>query len=123
MTHAEQIVERDKPIAVHAVSGAFWTVMFVLAHMDKQWREKNVRAIMFDRRATPRYSPRYAQIGRDAHRDARRDTRRAKRRPRARSCPPKPDERAFAGWMAWFLRVKLGLPPRRHSNNAVACHV
>lgn len=67
---------RDKPIAVHAVSGAFWTVMFVLAHTDKQWRKKNVRAIMFD------------------------------------SCPPKPDERAFAGWMAWFLRVKLGLPPR-----------
>ena len=36
------------PTVIHAVSGGFWTAMFMLHHMDAQWRDRNVRAIMFD---------------------------------------------------------------------------
>ena len=45
---AARIQEADAPVAIHAVSGSFWTMMFTLAHMDPTWRAKNVKAIMFD---------------------------------------------------------------------------
>ena len=51
---AARIEERDAPVVIHTVSGAFWTAMFVLAHLSPEWRERNVRAIMFDSNPKPR---------------------------------------------------------------------
>mmetsp|Transcript_61964 Transcript_61964/g.184432 ORF Transcript_61964/g.184432 Transcript_61964/m.184432 type:complete len:316 (-) Transcript_61964:182-1129(-) len=45
---AAQVQEADAPIVIHTVSGSFWTAIFMLAHLDPDWREHNVRAIMFD---------------------------------------------------------------------------
>ena len=45
---AAKIQEANKPIVMHTVSGSFWTAMFTLASMEPSWREKNVKAIMFD---------------------------------------------------------------------------
>lgn len=30
------------------VSGGFWTAIFMLAHLEPEWRERNIRAVMFD---------------------------------------------------------------------------
>ena len=38
----------NQPLVVHTVSASFWTVIYMLEHMDKDWREENVKAIVFD---------------------------------------------------------------------------
>lgn len=45
---AARVQEHDAPTVVHMVSGGFWTGVFMLAHLDEAWRERNIRAIMFD---------------------------------------------------------------------------
>ena len=45
---AARVQEADQPVVIHTVSGSFWTAIFVLAHLEPDWRERNVRAIMFD---------------------------------------------------------------------------
>ena len=45
---AARVQEANVPIALHTVSGSFWTAIFMLAHLDPAWREANVKAIMFD---------------------------------------------------------------------------
>jgi hypothetical protein len=45
---ARDLEEMDKPLVVHAVSGSFWIMTYMLAHMTPEWRERRVRAIMFD---------------------------------------------------------------------------
>ena len=45
---AAKLQEADKPTVVHFVSGSFWTGMFMLAHLEPSFREKRIRAIMFD---------------------------------------------------------------------------
>lgn len=45
---AQQLQEADQPTVVHMVSGSFWTGMYMLAHLEKSWRDRNIKAIMFD---------------------------------------------------------------------------
>ena len=45
---AQRIQEADEDVVIHTVSGSFWTAIFTLAAMDPAWRERRVRAIMFD---------------------------------------------------------------------------
>ena len=45
---AARVQEANVPTVIHTVSGSFWTAMFMLAHLDPAWREKNIKAIMFD---------------------------------------------------------------------------
>lgn len=45
---AQRIQEEDSDIVIHTVSGSFWTAMFALAAMEPAWRERRVKAIMFD---------------------------------------------------------------------------
>ena len=45
---AAKLQAADKPTVVHFVSGSFWTGMFMLAHLEPSFREKRIRAIMFD---------------------------------------------------------------------------
>jgi hypothetical protein len=45
---ADELQQRDEDLVFHAVSGSFWHMTFTLAHMDPAWREKRVKAIMFD---------------------------------------------------------------------------
>ena len=45
---AAKLQEADRPTLLHLVSGSFWTGMFMLAALEPAWREKRIRAIMFD---------------------------------------------------------------------------
>lgn len=45
---AAQIQDRDQDTVIHVVSGSFWTMIATLAAMDPDWRERRLRAIMFD---------------------------------------------------------------------------
>jgi hypothetical protein len=45
---AAELQKSDSPVCIHTVSGSFWTALFTLAHCDEKWRERCVRAIMFD---------------------------------------------------------------------------
>ena len=45
---AEKIQVMDQPVVIHAVSGAFWTMIYMLEYMDKSWRDQHVKAIVFD---------------------------------------------------------------------------
>jgi len=45
---AARVQEKDLPLVIHTVSGSFWTAMFMLAALDPAWRERNVKAILFD---------------------------------------------------------------------------
>ncbi len=45
---AKEIVAADRDVVLHSVSGSFWTMLYTLDKMDRAWREKRVRAIMFD---------------------------------------------------------------------------
>ena len=45
---AARVQAASVPTVIHAVSGSFWTAMFMLAHLEPAWRERYVRAIMFD---------------------------------------------------------------------------
>lgn len=45
---AEKLQAENKPLAIHCISGAFWTMVYILEHMDRDWREENVKTILFD---------------------------------------------------------------------------
>jgi alpha-beta hydrolase superfamily lysophospholipase len=45
---AANILENDGPIVMHAVSGSFWTALYTLEALPRDWRERNVRALVFD---------------------------------------------------------------------------
>ena len=45
---ASAVQQADAPTVVHAVSGGFWTALFMLSSLEPKWRERNIRAIMFD---------------------------------------------------------------------------
>ena len=45
---AARLQEADAHTVIHTVSGSFWTAMFMLAHLEPSWRERKIRAIMFD---------------------------------------------------------------------------
>ena len=45
---AERLMEADKNVVIHAISGSTWTLLYALNAMEKSWRDKRVRAIMFD---------------------------------------------------------------------------
>lgn len=45
---AEQVQEEDQDVVVHAISGSFWTMVYMFSHMDPAWRNERVKAIMFD---------------------------------------------------------------------------
>ena len=45
---AEKIQKIDQPIVVHSISGSFWTMIYMFEHLDPEWREENVKAIVFD---------------------------------------------------------------------------
>lgn len=45
---ASRMQSTNAPTVIHCVSGSFWTAMFALSHLDPDWREANIRAIMFD---------------------------------------------------------------------------
>ena len=38
----------NQPLAIHVISGAFWTMIYTLEYMDKDWRDDHVKAIVFD---------------------------------------------------------------------------
>lgn len=45
---AAQLMEQDKDIACHAISGSVWTMIYMLSYMEPEWRDERVKAIMFD---------------------------------------------------------------------------
>ena len=45
---AEQLQAINQPMVIHAISGSVWTMFYILQYMDKEWRDKNVKAIVFD---------------------------------------------------------------------------
>lgn len=47
-TLAKKLQNADKPIVIHTISASFWTVIYMLENMDKSWRDKRVKAIVFD---------------------------------------------------------------------------
>ena len=55
---AEELQNKNQPVVVHCVSGSFWTMITMFELMDKDWREKYIKAIVFD--STPPYSDIYA---------------------------------------------------------------
>ena len=38
----------NQPIVIHAISASFWTVIYMLENLDKDWREEKIKAIVFD---------------------------------------------------------------------------
>jgi hypothetical protein len=55
---ATQLMEQDKDIACHAISGSVWTMIYMLEYMDADFRNEKVKAIMFD--SSPPMSDIYA---------------------------------------------------------------
>jgi len=47
-TLAKRLQTANQPIVVHTISASFWTVIYMLEHLDKSWREEKVKAIVFD---------------------------------------------------------------------------
>ena len=47
-TLALKLQAANVPIVVHTISASFWTVIYMLEHLDKSWKEENVKAIVFD---------------------------------------------------------------------------
>ena len=47
-TLATKLQTANQPIVVHTISASFWTVIYMLEHLDKSWREDKVKAIVFD---------------------------------------------------------------------------
>jgi len=45
---AKILQNANQPLVIHTVSASFWTVIYMLEHMQKEWREENVKAIVFD---------------------------------------------------------------------------
>ena len=45
---ANQIQSVNKPVAMHAISAGFFTMICTLKAMDKDWRDKYVKSIVFD---------------------------------------------------------------------------
>ena len=45
---AEKLDAIDQPLVIHVISGAFWTMIYTLEYMNKDWRDQNVKAIVFD---------------------------------------------------------------------------
>ena len=45
---ANEIQSLDKPVAMHAISAGFFTMIRTLKAMNKDWRDKNVKSIVFD---------------------------------------------------------------------------
>jgi len=45
---AAQLEAADRDVVLHTVSGSFWTMICTLVHLSPSWRERRVRAIMFD---------------------------------------------------------------------------
>ena len=48
MKFASEIQSLDKPVAIHAISAGFFTMIRTLKAMDKDWRDRNVKSIVFD---------------------------------------------------------------------------
>lgn len=38
----------NKPLAMHSISGSFWTLLYILEFMPPAWREEYVKTIVFD---------------------------------------------------------------------------
>ena len=47
-TLAEELQNINQPVVIHSISGAFWTMIYMLENMNHEWREKYVKAIVFD---------------------------------------------------------------------------
>ena len=47
-TLAKKLQNANQPIVVHTISASFWTVIYMLEHLDKSWKEEKVKAIVFD---------------------------------------------------------------------------
>ena len=45
---ADQIQSINQPVVIHVISGAFWTMIYTLQYMKKEWRDEYVKAIVFD---------------------------------------------------------------------------
>lgn len=45
---AAELEAENRPVVLHAVSGAFWTMLYTLQHLDRDWKEQNVRAVVLD---------------------------------------------------------------------------
>lgn len=45
---ADQVQSINQPVVIHVISGAFWTMIYTLEYMNKDWRDKHVKAIVFD---------------------------------------------------------------------------
>ena len=45
---AEKIQRINQPVVLHSISGAFWTMIYMLEYMDKGWRDEHIKAVVFD---------------------------------------------------------------------------
>ena len=45
---AKQLEDINQPLVMHVISGSFWTAIDTLQYMNKDWKEQNVKAIVFD---------------------------------------------------------------------------
>ena len=45
---AEKLQQMNQPLAIHIISGSFGMAIDMLGYMDKNWRERNVKALVFD---------------------------------------------------------------------------
>ena len=45
---AATLRERDQPCVIHAISGSVWTMVYMLDNLDPEWRDANVKAIVYD---------------------------------------------------------------------------
>ena len=45
---AVQLQERDQLTVIHSISGSFWTMVYMLDNLDPEWRDANIKAIVYD---------------------------------------------------------------------------
>jgi len=45
---AIKLQSENQPIVIHTISASFWTVIYMLENLDKDWREEKIKAIVFD---------------------------------------------------------------------------
>ena len=45
---ADKLQTINQPLVIHVISGAFWTMIYTLEYMNKDWKDKHVKAIVFD---------------------------------------------------------------------------
>ena len=45
---AKQMQKRNQPLVIHSISAAFLTMIYTLEYMNKDWKDKYVKAIVFD---------------------------------------------------------------------------